>query len=118
MLAINERVKKLQKFKDNIIKRLYNAFAIQIKQYNKSHQFQKYKISDLIILTIKNLKQKRLSKKLFHKFINFFRIVNKIKTQIYRLFLSIIYRIYNIFYIFLLKSYHNRDCNDASKSFI
>ena len=70
------------------------------------------------MLIIKNLKQKRLSKKLFHKFINLFRIVNKIKTQIYHLLLSIIYRIYNIFHIFLLKLYHNRDCDDASKSFM
>ena len=70
------------------------------------------------MLIIKNLKQKRSSKKLFHKFINFFRIVNKIKTQTYRLFLSIIYRIYNIFYVFLLKPYYNRDCGDASKSFM
>ena len=75
-------------------------------------------MNDLIILMIKNLKQKRSSKKLFHKFINLFRIVNKIKTQTYRLLLSIIYRIYNIFHIFLLKSYYNRDCDDASKSFI
>ena len=75
-------------------------------------------MNNLIMLIIKNLKQKRLSKKLFHKFINLFRIVNKIKTQIYRLLLSIIYRIYNIFYIFLLKFYYNRDCDDASKSFM
>ena len=75
-------------------------------------------MNDLIMLIIKNLKQKRSSKKLFYKFINFFRIVNKMKTQIYYLFLSIIYRIYNIFHIFLLKPYHNRDCDDASKSFI
>ena len=75
-------------------------------------------MNDLIMLIIKNLKQKRSSKKLFHKFINSFRIINKIKTQTYRLLLSIIYRIYNIFYIFLLKLYHNRDYDDASKSFI
>ena len=75
-------------------------------------------MNNLIMLTIKNLKQKRSSKKLSHKFINFFRIVNKIKTQVYRLFLSIIYQIHNIFHIFLLKSYHNRDYDDASKSFI
>ena len=70
------------------------------------------------MLTIKNLKQKRSSKKLFYKFINLFRIVDKVKTQTYRLFLSIIYRIYNIFYVSLLKSYYNRDCDDASKSFM
>ena len=75
-------------------------------------------MNDLIILTIKNLKQKRSNKKLFHKFMNFFRIVDKVKTQIYRLLLLIIYRIHNIFYIFLLKSYYNRDCDDASESFM
>ena len=37
-------------------------------------------MSDLIILIIKNLKQKRLSKKFFYKFISFFRIVDKIKA--------------------------------------
>ena len=75
-------------------------------------------MSDLIMLKIKNLKQKRLNKKLFYKFMNLFRIINKIKAQAYRLFLSIIYRIYNIFHIFLLKPYYNRDCDDASKPFI
>ena len=64
------------------------------------------------------MKQKRLNKKLFYKFINLFRIVDKIKAQIYRLLLLIIYRIHNIFYIFLLKSYYNRDCDDASKPFM
>ena len=49
---------------------------------------------------------------------SFFRIIDKIKTQAYRLLLLIIYQIYNIFYIFLLKFYHNRDYDDASKSFI
>ena len=38
MLTINERVKRSQKFKNNIIKRLRNVFAIQIKQYNKLYQ--------------------------------------------------------------------------------
>ena len=75
-------------------------------------------MSDLIMLIIKNLKQKRLNKKLFHKFINFFRIVDKIKAQIYRLLLLIIYRIHNIFHIFLLKPYYNRDYGDASKPFM
>ena len=75
-------------------------------------------MNDLIMLIIKNLKQKRSNKKLFHKFIKKNRIINKIKTQIYRLLLFIIYRIYNIFYMFLLKLYYNRDCDDALKSFI
>ena len=35
MLTINERIKRLQKFKNDIIKRFRNVFAAQIKQYNK-----------------------------------------------------------------------------------
>ena len=34
---------------------------------------------------------------------SFFRIVDKIKTQTYRLFLSIIYRIHNTFHVFFIK---------------
>ncbi len=43
------------------------------------------------MLLIKNLKQKRFSKKMLHKYIKSFRIKNKIKTQIYRLILLNIY---------------------------
>jgi len=57
------------------------------------------------MLLIKNLKQKRFSKKMLHKYIELFRIKNKIKTQTYRLILSKIYRIYNTFYVLLLKLY-------------
>jgi len=57
------------------------------------------------MLLIKNLKQKRFSKKMSHKYVKSFKIKNKIKTQIYRFTLLNIYRIYNIFYILLLKLY-------------
>ena len=37
-----------------------------------------------------------------------FKIENKIKKQSYQLTLSSTYRIYNNFYIFLLKLYHHK----------
>ena len=37
-------------------------------------------MSDLIILIIKNLKQRRLSKKLIYKYVRSFRIINKIES--------------------------------------
>ena len=49
---------------------------------------------------------------------SFFRIIDKVRAQTYRLLLSIIYRIHNTFYIFLLKPYYDRDYDDASKSFM
>jgi len=57
------------------------------------------------MLAIRNLKQKRFNKKMSHKFVKLFRIKNIIKTQTYSLILFTIYRIYNIFYILLLKLY-------------
>ena len=50
------------------------------------------------------------------KFTRLFKIENKIEKQAYRLMLSSIHRIYNIFHIFLLKSYHYKiDDKNAHK---
>ena len=77
-----------------------------------------YKVGNLVILIIKNLKQKRLSKKLSYKFIEFFRIKNKVGAQAYRLRLSTFYWIHYTFYISLLEPYHYRECGDTSDIFI
>ena len=76
-----------------------------------------YTINDLIILFTKNLKQKRFNKKLFHKFVDLFKIKNKINVQIYRLTLFNTYRIHNTFHVFLLKKYRYR-VDDATTKFM
>ena len=53
-----------------------------------------------MLLLIRNLKQKQLSKKLSHKFVKLFRVKDKINEQTYRLTLSNIYRIHNTFYVY------------------
>ena len=58
-----------------------------------------------MLLSIKNFKQKRVNKKLLHKFVDSFRIKNKIDKQTNRLTLPNIYRIHNTFYVSFLKSY-------------
>ena len=80
----------------------------QIKYYNVNHKLKKYIVSDLILLSIKNFKQKWLSKKLSHKFIESFWMKNKIDEQTYRLTLFNIYRIHNTFHVSFLKSYLHR----------
>jgi len=60
------------------------------------------------MLFTKNLKQKKLSKKLSDKIIKFFHIHEFIDKQTYHLNLSIIYRIYSIFHVFLIKSYNHK----------
>jgi len=65
------------------------------------------------MLSAKNLKQKKLSKKLSNKMIKFFCIQELINKQMYHLDLSIIYKIYSVFHVFLLKLYNHR-LNDDS----
>ncbi len=60
------------------------------------------------MLSAKNLKQKKLSKKLSNKMIKFFYIQELIDKQMYHLDLLIIYRIYSVFYIFFLMLYNHR----------
>ncbi len=67
------------------------------------------------MLSIKNLKQKRFSKKMSHKYVESFRIKNKNETQTYRLILFNIYRIYNTFYVSLLELYLHRVDNKQTK---
>ena len=63
------------------------------------------------MLSAKNLKQKKLSKKLSNKMIEFFHIQELINKQMYCLDLSVIYRVHSVFHVFLLESY-NRRLND------
>ena len=63
------------------MQRLQKVTAQQIKYYNVNHQSKSYIMSDLVMLSIKNFKQKRFSKKLSHKFVNSFRMKNKIDEQ-------------------------------------
>jgi len=65
------------------------------------------------MLSAKNLKQKKLSKKLSNKMIEFFHIQELIDKQMYCLNLLIIYKVHFVFHVFLLKSY-NRRLNDDS----
>ena len=53
--------------------------------------FKIYNIEDLIILLVKNLKQKRSSKKLADKLLKSFKILKFIEKQAYKLALLIIY---------------------------
>ena len=92
----------------NFEKWLKKVAEYQTKYYNKNHKIRKFAVNELILLFIKNLNQKRSSKKIFFKFTKSFRIENKVEKQTYRLTLSFTYWIHNVFYVFLLKSYHHR----------
>jgi len=60
------------------------------------------------MLSAKNLKQKKSSKKLSNKMLKFFHIQEFINKQMYCLDLSIIYRVHSVFHVFLLELYNCR----------
>jgi len=65
------------------------------------------------MLSAKNLKQKKSSKKLLNKMIEFFCIQKLINKQMYYLDLLIIYKVHSVFHVFLLKSYNCKLNNDS-----
>lgn len=85
----------------------------QAKYYNKKHQQREFQQGDLVLLSAKNLKQKRPSKKLSDKAIGPFRVRKRIGTQAYHLWLPPSYRIHPVFHVSLLKPYQRRP-GDAS----
>ena len=89
--------------------------AQQTKYYNINHQSKNYVVNDLTLLLIKSFKQKWLNKKLLYKFIDSFRMKNKINKQTYHLTLFNVYCIRNIFLVLLLKSYLHRVDDSKTK---
>ena len=62
------RVEQLQNLRMNFKKRLKKVAKYQTKYYNKNYKLRKFVVDELILLFIKNLNQKRSSKKMFFKF--------------------------------------------------
>ena len=70
------------------------------------------------MLFTKNLKNVRLKKKLFYKFTDFFKVIDVVNAQTYRLKLLKQWKIYFIFHVFLLKLYHKNLSVVASNEMI
>jgi hypothetical protein len=60
----------------------------QVKAYNQRHKPKTYNKNNLVLLSMKNLSQKRLNKKLSHKFAESFHIQDIVEKQAYCLYLS------------------------------
>ena len=58
------------------------------------------------MLFTKNLKNVRFKKKLFYKFMNFFKVIDVVNAQTYRLKPLKQWKIYSVFHVSLLKLYY------------
>ncbi len=76
-----------------------------------------YKIEDKILLLLKNIRIRKVSKKLINKFLRLFKIKKLINKNAYQLILSRSYkRIHLTFYISLLELYYGREDVKISES--
>ena len=66
-------------------------------------------MGEMVVLATKNLKQKRPSKKLSHRFIGPFEMDKIVGKQTYHLILPPNYRIHPVFHVLLLESYVGRE---------
>ena len=57
-----ERIKQFYNIRNQLMQRLQNASVQQIKYYNANYQLKSYAVSDLMLLSTRNFKQKRFSK--------------------------------------------------------
>jgi len=108
MPAAKNRVKQLHKAHEKLLKQWKSTVASQVKAYNQRHKFKTYNKSNLILLSMKNLSQKHLNKKLSHKFAELFHIQDIIEKQAYCLYLSTHYWIHNVFHVSYLEFYNWR----------
>ena len=106
--SAKDRVEQLQSLREGLEERLKKAAEYQAKYYNKNHKPREFAVGELVLLSTRNLNQKRPSKKMSPKFAGPFRIEDKIGKQAYRLTLPSTYRIHNVFHVSLLEPYHHR----------
>lgn len=115
--AAKEKIEAISKLRKELEQRWQRAIDSQVKAYNKKHKPISFNVGDLVMLSTKNLKQKRPNKKLSHKAIGPFRIKDVVGSQAYRLILPTPYRIHPVFHVQLLEPYHRRKDDDSIPEF-
>jgi len=79
IFTVKNKVKKLYSDRETLLKQWKSAVVLQVKIYNQKYISKTFNKSDLILLSMKNLKQKYFFKKLSHKFAESFCITKSIK---------------------------------------
>ena len=81
-----------------------------MKWYNQSYTPKHYRVGDRVLLSSKNIRLSRPSKKLDFRFLGPFRIIEALGKQAYRLDLpKTLGAIHPVFHVSLLQPYHRRE---------
>jgi len=106
--AARERAIQINRVREQLLKRLENAIAYQKSYYDKHHKPKSYNVGDKVMLATKNLQLARPSKKLNHKFIGPYRILNPVGSQAYKINIPKTSKIHPVFHVSLLEPYQWR----------
>jgi transposase InsO family protein len=80
----------------------------QAHHANKKLTPQTFEVGQEVILSTKNIKTKRVKKKLDFKWIGPFKVLDRVGSQAYRLSLPAQYPIHDVFHVSLLEPYRSR----------
>ena len=105
------RIEKLERERAELEKRWLKATAAQQKGYNQKHTPRTFNLGDMVMLSAKNLRQLRPSKKLADRHLGPFEVIGVVGThrQAYKLRLPASYKIHPVFHVSLLEPYHRRE---------
>jgi hypothetical protein len=107
--SAKERIEDLLNERKHLEERLRKAIEYQAKPYNAKHTPKHFAMGDYVLLSSKNIKMNRPSKKLDHRFLGPFQIIKIIGKQAYKLALPPSYRaIHPVFHVSLLEPYQRR----------
>jgi hypothetical protein len=107
--AAQQRAAAISNEREKLKERLRHAVEYQKKWYDKSHTPRHYRVGDKVLLSSKNIRLSRPSRKLDFRFLGPFRITEALGTQAYRLELpKTLGAIHPVFHVSLLEPYHRR----------
>jgi hypothetical protein len=113
-----ERAEALIKTRKSLEESWRKAKEQYTKWYNSNHMPKAYDEGDSVLLSSKNIKTERTSKKLDHRFLGPFVITKRVGKQAYRLKLPAKYsRLHNVFHVSLLEPY-NEDAEKPPRALV
>jgi transposase InsO family protein len=104
--SAKERIEALLEERSLLEERWQQAVEYQAKAYNAKHIPKHYAMGDYVLLSAKNIKTNRPSKKLDHRFLGPFQIIGIVGKQAYKLVLLLLYKVIHlVFHVSLLELY-------------
>ncbi|EGE08388.1 hypothetical protein TEQG_08800 [Trichophyton equinum CBS 127.97] len=110
VIEVAERASALDEMRKTLLSKLQKARDDQKKYYNRNHLPVSFDVGDWVLLNRKNLKIVRPARKLDHKYLGPFQVLEKWGSQAYKLKLTPAYnKIHPVFHVSLLEKYKQRE---------